>query len=774
MAAFSGWNQSAKASTASLARLQRSGSLKSLQDEGLANQISKQGSRSLFSSRAGAKSAEKKRERASATTGDSDAEQPGERQNSNEVDERETSKGTTTTALSSSGMLSMTWKAFLQKVEETLFGDRVAYKRPRHTAFVQNNEKQAFRSRLHNGLKTNLTKIIAAFMVALNVMLIIIEADYDVRYGAVPRWIEASSFFFLVYFAVELLAKLFVYRLKFFNDKVNTLDVIVVLIDIVGVVLEASIGEMPSFSSLRALRFLRITRILKEFFAFRELYLMICGLISAVRAIFFGSALILVVLAMWAVFAVQVLHPMTQELLNDGDFDCERCMHAYNSVPRAMLTLAQLTVVADSWDLYARPLLQYRPSSALIIIPAYICVQLGLVNVIAAVIVDRQASAREDDASLQHIHHLEELDTSFIKLASIFDRADSDGSGVLDQSEIIEAFDSDENFRQMLEVLDITRDDMETVFEILDPDGSGTVSYVEFVEKLHYIRLINPHTLMVFMKHRTESLLVDTQDMIDSSQTMLLDLAQRTELIRSQMEQSIQRLHERLTENLIKLGCDTAIETIVPPMPADAPSVGETLETLGGCRRTSSIRRRQSVHSRPPRHNKRLSTVISNWSAGTRSEEKLCAIRQAAGFLRTTSPDTPTLSMNLAEMANGHNHLENGHNYMLNGHNNTQNGHSEGESLHHNDDQCHKCEKLLDEMIHVRVVKAANARAARTAAAQAKAAGPAREAHAKASATGPSTGRATFRGLSTFSDAARSEPDVKWELGHTAASDTAL
>eukprot|EP00929_Paragymnodinium_shiwhaense_P052559 TRINITY_DN26326_c0_g1_i6.p1 TRINITY_DN26326_c0_g1~~TRINITY_DN26326_c0_g1_i6.p1 ORF type:complete len:686 (+),score=118.00 TRINITY_DN26326_c0_g1_i6:71-2128(+) len=458
-------------------------------------------------------------------------------------------------------MRNVSWRRLCNHLEEVFLGGR--RKRHRHSAFTQ-NEEQPLRKRVHDALKNHTMKAIAAVMVAINSILIVVEADFEVRYGKVPAWIGASSFFFMVYFCVELLAKTFVYRLRFLEDRVNALDVVVVLIDIIGVVLEASIGDLPSFSSLRALRFLRVTRILKEFCAFRELYLMIAGLISAVRAIFFGSALIFLVLAMWAVFAVQVLHPMCMSMLEDETFDCERCMYAYNSVPRAMVTFTQLTVVADSWDLYARPLLQYHPQSAFIIIPAYICVQLGLVNVIAAVIVDRQASAREDDSSLQHIHHLEELDASFVRLASIFDRADQDGSGVLDQAEIVEAFDQDVNFRQMLEVLDITRDDMATVFDILDRDGSGTVNYIEFVEKLHYIRLINPHTLMVFMKHRTEALLVDTQDMVELNQSMVMDVAKKTELMRVNLEHSIQHLHQVVVDNLRQLGCDARLEIPAP------------------------------------------------------------------------------------------------------------------------------------------------------------------------------------------------------------------
>eukprot|EP00929_Paragymnodinium_shiwhaense_P064452 TRINITY_DN32275_c0_g2_i2.p1 TRINITY_DN32275_c0_g2~~TRINITY_DN32275_c0_g2_i2.p1 ORF type:complete len:722 (-),score=133.39 TRINITY_DN32275_c0_g2_i2:269-2434(-) len=352
-------------------------------------------------------------------------------------------------------------------------------------------------------LNATLTKLVMALMVAVNLVQIVVEEDIKVQGGELPRWMTTSGLGFLVFFCLELVAKILTYRKQFGQDSMNILDAVVVLVDLVGLLGEATVGNLPSFSVLRALRFLRVARLLREVVVFRELYLMIVGLLSAVRAIFFGSTFIAIILVMWAIVAVQTLHGWLVEMKNEGliDEDCERCGISFSSIAHAMLTLMQLTVVADSWDIYARPLLVHRPMSALVLLPAYISVQLGLVNVIAAVIVDRQTAAREEDSDLQHVRRVEEWEQSLFQLSNLFQRLDLDGNGTLTKAEITHAFENDLEFRQMLEVLDITGDDMDTVYHILDPDASNSVSYKEFIQQLHYIRLMNPRTLMLFTRH---------------------------------------------------------------------------------------------------------------------------------------------------------------------------------------------------------------------------------------------------------------------------------
>ena len=53
-------------------------------------------------------------------------------------------------------------------------------------------------------------------------------------------------------------------------------------------------------------------------------------------------------------------------------------------------------------------------------------------------------------------------------------------------------------------MLDIARNDLELVFEIMDPTFSGDIAIGEFVDRIHYIKNMSSHTLLIFMKHQQD------------------------------------------------------------------------------------------------------------------------------------------------------------------------------------------------------------------------------------------------------------------------------
>merc|ERR1719247_3469181 len=96
-----------------------------------------------------------------------------------------------------------------------------------------------------------------------------------------------------------------------------------------------------------------------------------------------------------------------------------------------MLTLTQSIIAGDSWGLVAIPLLETSLAAYFILIPAFLSLQLGLMNVVAAVIVDRQAQARLEDDKLMYQIRGEDLQKSYTKLKTLFAVMDDDDSGCL-------------------------------------------------------------------------------------------------------------------------------------------------------------------------------------------------------------------------------------------------------------------------------------------------------------------------------------------------------
>eukprot|EP00927_Polykrikos_kofoidii_P040121 TRINITY_DN3434_c0_g1_i3.p1 TRINITY_DN3434_c0_g1~~TRINITY_DN3434_c0_g1_i3.p1 ORF type:complete len:774 (+),score=103.52 TRINITY_DN3434_c0_g1_i3:319-2322(+) len=340
-------------------------------------------------------------------------------------------------------------------------------------------------------------------------VVIVIEVDLVSMGEDVPTWVSVSTTVLLWTYVVDIMMKIFAHRWAFLLNVTNLLDATVVLLDLLALIVQevARSSDLPSLGFLRAFRLLRLYRLVKGIMIFRELVLMMQGLLSAVRAIVFGAFMIFLALTTWSILAVQFLQPHVRTLAASGHFDgCYDCEDAFSSVIKSNLTLWKTIVAGDGWGSVALPLLIHHPETALILIPAFISVQLGLVNVIAAVIVDRQTQARVSDDNLLHQIHNEELQRSYKRLHTLFESLDQDNGGSLTLEELISNYDTNAEFRSMLDMLDIQREDIPVVCEIMDVDGSGDVTYSEFVEKLHHIRFLNDHTLLVFIKQHCDML----------------------------------------------------------------------------------------------------------------------------------------------------------------------------------------------------------------------------------------------------------------------------
>ena len=99
----------------------------------------------------------------------------------------------------------------------------------------------------------------------------------------------------LVIYVFEILARLYVQRLKFFTFKWNILDVSVVGVDMLSLMLTHMMGDMPSLSVLRIFRAIRLLRAFRVLVAFPELYMLLHGMYSAMKALWCVLVLIIFV-----------------------------------------------------------------------------------------------------------------------------------------------------------------------------------------------------------------------------------------------------------------------------------------------------------------------------------------------------------------------------------------------------------------------------------------------------------------------------------------------
>eukprot|EP00929_Paragymnodinium_shiwhaense_P015709 TRINITY_DN123808_c0_g1_i1.p1 TRINITY_DN123808_c0_g1~~TRINITY_DN123808_c0_g1_i1.p1 ORF type:complete len:739 (+),score=155.68 TRINITY_DN123808_c0_g1_i1:126-2342(+) len=359
----------------------------------------------------------------------------------------------------------------------------------------------------------------------------------------------------LVIYLVESTVKLAIYRSHFFTDGWHVFDAALVIFSVVA---EALGNFFPSMTLFRLLRVLRTAKLLHIMVSFRSLYLLVHGFISAMKSIFFASALLGFLLALWSIIAVIMLHPPTVRLHTRSDvfFGCERCPRAFSSVPHAVLTLFQTVVIGDAWGEVAVPLIEAEPWTASIFSLIIATVLLGMCNLIVAVIVDSAVTARERDETYQ-LETLKWMEGSARKaLLEQCALIDKDGDGHLSLEELQWAYDNIEGFAGQCARVRVARDDLTPLYKLMDEDGDGAINYIEFVDHIVRMQSMDAKTLLMFIKQDIHEMRKRLQG-VEKMETAINDtqsiLAKQGENAAEATVTAIRSAHEELFKALDRL-----------------------------------------------------------------------------------------------------------------------------------------------------------------------------------------------------------------------------
>lgn len=375
-------------------------------------------------------------------------------------------------------------------------------------------------------------------VIAINFAVVIVETDNNAKDAPQPFWVWWASWGLLGTFILELLLKLFTLRRIFWHDTWNVFDFFVIAIDMVMSGLDVLGINFINVSMLRILRLSRLARAAKVLRVFPELHLMLAGLAGAVQAIFWGTVLLLVVLLVWAVIAVQFIHPLNMTAAEKGLYaGCERCPHAYESTFEAALTFTTQIVCGDSWGRETVPVIQENPLSILFFMGVFVSVGLAILNLILGVVVNVATEARDgllkemaDEKLLQRLE-------SHNQLLKMCQDMDEDGNDELTFDELRNGFDTNEPFRTTLEQMDIGREDLQIVWTILDSDKSGTITSKEFVSQVYKLKASDQQFMLAYIKFYIT-------EIKDKLRDDLLDLRTRMQANMDTMEEDMEKIEK--------------------------------------------------------------------------------------------------------------------------------------------------------------------------------------------------------------------------------------
>lgn len=369
-------------------------------------------------------------------------------------------------------------------------------------------------------------------VILFNMLLVILETDASVDEGDPDRWMEIISYMLLSFYTAELGVKLYIFRFAFFLEPWNVLDLCIVGVDLILLVMGFIIANMPSVSVLRVFRLVRLARAFKAAKQFNELHALIRSFGFAMKAIFWGILMIIMILTIWSILAVQLLHPINKRLIERDPLlyeGCQRCPSAFSSVFESSLTFFQHVVAGDSWGNVSLPIIREEPWTCIFFLMVLVTVNLTMLNLILAVIVEAGAKATEEDMHEKAVQAQKKIKHAESRLIELCTTLDVDASGSLNIDEFLSGYDGNKEFADCLQTMNVTQSDIHMIFNICDEDGSGDVNYVEFVDQLRRIRRQGEQMLLYYVteiRHKVQQLKLRLIDQVQAKLAELPDFGE--------------------------------------------------------------------------------------------------------------------------------------------------------------------------------------------------------------------------------------------------------
>mmetsp|Transcript_128956 Transcript_128956/g.248458 ORF Transcript_128956/g.248458 Transcript_128956/m.248458 type:complete len:726 (-) Transcript_128956:26-2203(-) len=320
-------------------------------------------------------------------------------------------------------------------------------------------------------------------LITLNVIVIGLETDLNDRtvdFQAMTPWKMVECTFCLVWVG-EALLRMYFERWHYFVSGWNILDIILVVSSLLELlILPYIVGKefLPAFfRAVRILRLLRLLRLVRLVPFFKELWLIICGYVEALKTLGWVLLLLAIIIYSGAIYMTILVGQQCSEKYEFWS-DCE---DIWGSVPGSMYSLFQVLTL-ESWSmLIARPVLKKKPHLAAFFLGFLMLTTFGLLNIIVGVIVENTLKASNNELRRTMAERDAKMRMELMGLKQLFEEADEDRNGNVDVYEFKSIFEKPE-VKERLNRLDIPCDNPEALFEMLDEDGGGSITIFEFIE----------------------------------------------------------------------------------------------------------------------------------------------------------------------------------------------------------------------------------------------------------------------------------------------------
>jgi len=196
-------------------------------------------------------------------------------------------------------------------------------------------------------------------------------------YGAILTVLDEIA---IVVFVIEIILKLFVYRLRFFASGWNIFDLIIVSV--------ALIPASQQYSVLRALRILRVLRLVSVIPSMRQV---VQGLLGAIPSMGTVIALLSLIFYIGAVMATKLFGELFPQW--------------FGTIGESLYSLFQIMTL-ESWSMgIVRPVMEQYPYAWAFFVPFILVTSFIVLNLFIAIIVTAMDEANAEEAE----HEREEI-----------------------------------------------------------------------------------------------------------------------------------------------------------------------------------------------------------------------------------------------------------------------------------------------------------------------------------------------------------------------------
>eukprot|EP00931_Biecheleriopsis_adriatica_P027924 TRINITY_DN16708_c0_g1_i2.p1 TRINITY_DN16708_c0_g1~~TRINITY_DN16708_c0_g1_i2.p1 ORF type:complete len:566 (-),score=75.26 TRINITY_DN16708_c0_g1_i2:161-1654(-) len=245
----------------------------------------------------------------------------------------------------------------------------------------------------------------------------------------------------------------------------------------------------------RMLRLGRIVRVARLFRSIPELYKLVAGFVTTVKAIFWGFIVMILLLCMFAILTISVVQPYRDKESEDW------CSLAFSSVALTVLYFFQTLIAGDAWGVCATPYILAAPELFFVFSSSLCLITLGFTNLMLSVIVDASTEAREKDAAIKAEERLEEQRQAMEEFRDMLKQVDEDGDGVITRDEIEIAYENNVgDLREKLASFGLDQTELNQLLGYVDMDSAGDVDYAEFMHSLIRGRHSDDRTFLFSMK----------------------------------------------------------------------------------------------------------------------------------------------------------------------------------------------------------------------------------------------------------------------------------